>query len=200
MTRTTPPALVGLVLLGATLGACNKKARYVDPDAMSKVEGTGIEARDVRTVVDQMAGELLASAPIKGFSGDGAPRVAVLPLENRSRFLIDQEIFTTLITDQLIQGAQGKLSIVNRDLIKEIVEERERKRSGRVDSSTEFKALAGVEFFLEGEIRSLSASTHKAQTDYVVVRFQLTDAESAVVGWSNSYEMKKEGGWSVLYQ
>ena len=197
MTRTSLLALSAALLL---LSACNKKARYVDPDAMSKVEGTGIEARDVRTVIDQMAGELIESTPITTFAGDGVPRMAVMPVENRSRFLIDQDIFTTLITDQVVQGAAGKLAVVNRDLISQIVEERDRKRSGEVDSTAEYKALAGVEFFLEGEIRSLSASTSKAQTDYVVIRFQLTDAESGVVAWSNSYEMKKEGGWSVLYQ
>lgn len=195
--RTHAPLLVGLLCLGA-VSACNKRAKYIDPDAMSKVEGTGIESRDVRAVVDQMAGELLASRPINAF--EGTPRVAVMPVENRTRFLIDQEIFTTLITDQLIQGAQGELAIVNRDLIDQIAEERDMKRQGQVDSNAEYKSLAGVDFFLEGEIRSLSASSSRAQTDYVVIRFQLTDAETSIVGWSNSYEMKKEGGWGVMYQ
>jgi len=34
----------------------------------------------------------------------------------------------------------------------------------------------------------------------VVIRFQLTNAESSVVSWSNRYEMKKEGSWGVMYQ
>lgn len=188
-------------VLSATLilaAGCSKKAKYIDPDAPSKVEGTGIESRDIRAVVDQMATELIASGPIQKF--EGTPRIAVLDVENRSRFLIDAEIFTTLITDQLIQGSKGNMGIVNRDLMKEIMNEREMKRKGQVDSETEFKALAGVEFFLEGEVRSLSASTNKNQSDYVVIRFQLTDAESGIVGWSNSYEMKKEGHWGVMYQ
>jgi PBP1b-binding outer membrane lipoprotein LpoB len=189
--------LLALVLGLCVSTGCNKKARYVDPDARSKVEGTGIEARDVRAVVDQMSTELIGSNLIKQF--EGVPRMAVMPVENRSRFLIDQEIFTTLIQDQLVQGSAGKLAIVNRDLVNEIVAEREAKRKGEVDSQG-FKALSGVEFFLEGELRSLSASTNKAQTDYVIVRFSLTDAESGVIGWSNSYEMKKEGSWGVLYQ
>jgi PBP1b-binding outer membrane lipoprotein LpoB len=188
--------LVGILLLG-TVAGCSKKARYVDPDASSKVEGTGIEARDVRAVTNQMAQELIASAAIAQY--DGMPRIAVMPVENRSRFLIDQDIFTTLITDQLVQGADGTFAIVNRDLINEIMAERQRKRSGEVDSQG-YKSLSGVEFFLEGEIRSLSASTNRAQTDYVLVRFQLTDAESTIVTWSNSYEMKKEGSWGVMYQ
>jgi len=191
---------ISIVLAAALVLAagCSKKAKYIDPDAPSKVEGTGIESRDIRVVVDEMAGELLASTPIQKF--EGTPRLAVMDVENRSRFLIDADIFTTLITDQLIQGAQGKMAVVNRDLIKQIMKERDMKRKGEVDSESDFKALAGVEYFLEGEVRSLSASTNKNQTDYVVIRFQLTDAESGIVGWSNSYEMKKQGHWGVMYQ
>jgi len=186
------------VLATVSLSACSKKAKYIDPDAVSKVEGTGIESRDIRAVVAQMTQELLASPSIEGF--EGLPRIAVMPVENRTRFLIDQDIFTTLITDQVIQGASGQLAVVNRDILDQILKEREMRRSGKVDSNTELKALAGVEFFLEGELRGLAASTNKKQTDYVVVRFQLTDTESGIISWSNSYEMKKQGGWGVMYQ
>ena len=53
---------------------------------------------------------------------------------------------------------------------------------------------------MAGAIETISASTNTAQTDYVVIRFQLTDAETGIVGWSNRYEMKKEGRWGVMYQ
>lgn len=186
------------LLLPLALLACGpKKAKYIDPDAESKIEGTGIEARDVRATVAQMAEELLAS-PVLAAKG-GTPRIAVLPVKNRSRFLIDQDIFTTLLTDNLIQSAAGRLAVLNRDIVDQIMREREMKRTGQVDSSGS-AALAGADFFLEGEVRAISASTNKAQTDYVVIRFQLTDAETGIVGWSNSYEMKKEGSWGVMYQ
>mgnify|MGYP002631763365 CR=1 FL=1 len=184
-------------LLVTTAGACRKKAKSIDPDAEARVEGTGIESRDVRAVVSQMKTELLASgALVKGQPA----KVAVLPVENRSRFLIDQDIFTTLLTDQLIQNAAGQMAVVNRDLLDQILQERDMKARGEVSSNGRPQALAGVDYFLEGEVRSLSASTNRAQTDYVVIRFQLTDAETGIVGWSNSYEMKKEGSWGVMYQ
>lgn len=190
-----------LVLVLLTLvvgcGVKTKKTTYVDPDAYGSVEGTGIEARDVRAVATQMATELMGSPAISGF--EGAPRIAVLPVKNRSRFLVDQEIFTTLITDLLIQNSAGKLAVLNREIVDQIMNEREMKRAGQVDSAG-LKAMAGADFFLEGEVRSLSASTADAQSDYVVIRFQMTDAESGIVSWSNSYEMKKEGSWGVMYQ
>jgi PBP1b-binding outer membrane lipoprotein LpoB len=196
----SPPAAFLLPLLALVLGAgCvkTKKTTYVDPDAYGAVEGTGIEARDVRAVASQMARDLLASPIIQAFQG--APRIAVIPVKNRSRFLIDQNIFTTLITDILIQNSAGKLAILNRDIVDQIMKEREMKRAGQVDSAG-MKAMAGADYFLEGEIQSLSASTSEAQSDYVVIRFQLTDAETGIVGWSSSFQMKKEGSWGVMYQ
>ncbi|MDP6931649.1 MAG: CsgG/HfaB family protein [Myxococcota bacterium] len=189
---------VSILLAGSLLWACTKnRTTYVDPDAMSAVEGTGIEARDIRTVAQQVASELVASPAIAG--PEGPPRIAVLPVKNRSRFLVDQEIFTTLITDLLIQNSSGKLAILNRDIVEEILREREMKRSGEVDAGT-LESLAGADFFMQGEVRSLSASNANTQSDYVVIRFQLTDAETGIVTWSNSYEMKKEGSWGVMYQ
>jgi PBP1b-binding outer membrane lipoprotein LpoB len=74
------------------------------------------------------------------------------------------------------------------------------KATGQVDTVAPSGSLAGVEFFLEGEMTSLSASTSRAQTDYMVVRFQLTNATTGLVVWSNSWEVKKEGSWGVMYQ
>lgn len=190
----------GLLLATFVLAGCGPKTRtttYVNPDAYGAVEGTGIEARDVRTVARQMATELISSPAITAF--EGVPRIAVIPVKNRSRFLIDQDIFTTLITDLLVQNAAGKLAVLDREHTAEIMKEREMKRSGQVDSA-KLQALAGADFFLEGEVRSLSASNAEAQSDYVVIRFQLTNAETGIVVWSNSYQMKKEGSWGVMYQ
>jgi hypothetical protein len=34
----------------------------------------------------------------------------------------------------------------------------------------------------------------------VLFRFQLTQLSTNVMVWSNTYEMKKEGSWGVVYQ
>ncbi len=189
-----------MAVLAILLSGCatkTKKTTYIDPDAQSRVEGTGLEARDVRAIASQMAREMLDSPVIQAF--EGTPRIAVLPVKNRTRFLVDQEIFTTLITDLLIQNAAGKVAVLDRSIVDQIMNEREMKREGDTDHAG-LKAMAGADFFLTGELRGLSASDAKAQSDYVVVRFALTDAETGIVGWSNTYEMKKEGSWGVLYQ
>ncbi|MEQ1500620.1 MAG: CsgG/HfaB family protein [Myxococcota bacterium] len=195
---TTTAKLLLAAALASGAAGCAKKAQYVDPDAESRVEGTGMESRDIRAIAAQMSSELVASPALAGAAAP--PRIAVLPVENRSRFLIDAEILTTLITDELISNSAGKLGIVNRDLIDQIQRERAMKARGEVSDNGQIQALAGVDWFLEGSVESLSASTSNAQTDYVVVRFQLTNAETSIVAWSNRYEMKKEGSWGVMYQ
>ena len=185
--RMIPIAALTLLVMGCATKT--KRTTYVDPDAYGAVEGTGLEARDVRAVADQMAREMLGSPVIQGF--EGTPRVALLKVKNRSRFLIDQDILTTLITDKLVSNAAGKVAMLDRALVEEIQAERDAKRSGNIDAQG-FKAMAGADFFF--------ASTDEAQSDYVLIRFQLTDAESGIVSWSSSYEMKKEGSWGVMYQ
>ena len=188
--------LLLLVLLG-TGCATTRSATYVDPDGYSMVEGTGMEARDIRAVATEMTAELLACQAINGFAG--VPRLAVMPVENRSSQIFDAEILTTLITDTLIQNTVGKMAFLNRADIDEIMRERDMKRSGVLDNQGS-SSLAGADFFVTGEVRSLTASTADARTDYFVIRFQLTDAESSIIQWSNSYEFKKEGSWGVMYQ
>ena len=193
--RTLVIALAAVFVAGC--GVKTKKTTYVDPDAYGAVEGTGMEARDIRAVAQEMSRELIGAPVLTAF--EGAPRIAVEPVKNRSRFLIDQDIFTTLITDLLVQNAAGQLAILNRELTEQILAERELKRSGQADAS-KLTSIAGADYFLTGEVRSLSSSDGATQADYVVIRFQLTDAETGIVGWSNSYEMKKEGSWGVMYQ
>ena len=151
-------------MLLALVLACGVKTRdttYTDPDAYGAVEGTGIEARDMRSVANQMSRELVGSRAIAAF--EGTPRIRVAPVENETRFLVDGEIIASLITDALVNHAAGELAVLN--------------GPGEAD------------FVLQGELRSLSASSNTAQSDYVLFRFQLTELASSVVVWSSSYEM-----------
>ncbi len=163
--------MTGLMLLLAC-GVKTRDTTYTDPDAYGVVDGTGIEARDMRSVADQMARELLGSQALAGF--DGTPVLSVANVENETRFLVDAEIITALITDALVNHAAGELAVLD--------------GPGQAD------------FELRGELRSLSAASNTAQSDYVLFRFQLTQLSTNVMVWSNTYEMKKEGSWGVVYQ
>ena len=199
----SPPAAFLLPLLALVLGAgCvkTKKTTYVDPDAYGAVEGTGIEARDVRAVASQMARDLLASPIIQAFQG--APRIAVIPVKNRSRFLIDQNIFTTLITDILIQNSAGKLAILNRDIVDQIMKEREMKRAGQLTSSSDpvVQEFKGADFFLTGKLSGMTTKARAGTSDYILYTFQLIDPRTSDIIWEDSAEIKKQGTEDAAYR
>ncbi len=186
------------ILALVALCACGpKRAREIDPDARAKIEGTGLAARDFRAVAADLSTEMLASPAITNAAEP--PRIAVLPVKNRSRFLVDQEILNTLLTDRLISQGQGKVRVLNRQLSQQIADERAAKESGKLEGEAANKPL-GADFFLEGEVRGLAEATSSKQADYVLVRFMLTDADTSEAVWSGSYEVKKEGSVGVLYQ
>ena len=68
---------LALLLTVTACGVKTKKTVYVDPDAYGAVEGTGIEARDVRAVVQEMSRELLSAGVVNSF--EGVPRLALDP-------------------------------------------------------------------------------------------------------------------------
>jgi PBP1b-binding outer membrane lipoprotein LpoB len=193
--RTVLMGLLGMTLVMSGCGP--KRARTISVEERARLEGTGLEARDMRAVATQMATALLATPEIA--MAATAPRIAVMPVKNRSRFLIDQEILNTLLTDQIVQTANGKVRILNRELTGQIVAERAAQSAGTVTGGAT-GARSGADYFLEGEIRGLSESTSRLTADYLVVRFQLTDAGTSEIAWSNTYEVKKEGSWGLTYQ
>ena len=86
-----------------------------------------------------------------------------MPVKNRSRFLIDQEIFTTLITDLLIDNAAGKVAILDRSIVEQIMAERDMKRGGQVDNAG-LKAMAGADYFPSGEVQPRRATRRPRAT------------------------------------
>ena len=77
--------------------------------------------------------------------------------------------------------------------------ERGIKRSGMVSSSKDAQLL-GVDFFLTGDISGISKAGGGRASDYMLLSFQLIDAETSEIIWEDSYEVKKTGEMGVVYQ
>lgn len=168
---------------------------YVPPDTPTK--GTGPDPTDIRSVVQRMTRSLLGISELAG--AEGRPRIALLPVKNRTRFRIDGELFTTKIQDMMMALQPGKFGFVARDRIHAIENERRRKRSGETDSS-KLVSLAGVDFFLTGELRGMHQVSWLGQSDYVNFHFELIDAETGIKVWAESYDIRKIGKWSDVYR
>jgi len=195
--------IVLLMLLCFICSAC-ATSRYssshsttVLPDADDGLGGTGIEATDIRTVARKMAVSLLDIPEI--INASGMPRIALLPVENSTRFIINKDIFTKKIRIELNKNTTGKVRFLARDRIKDILKEREAKREGLYTASKDTNML-GVDFYLTGELTGISKASRGHRSDYILMAFQLIDAETSDIVWEDAYEIKRVGKTGVAYQ
>ncbi len=172
--------------------------QYVDPSAQGSVTGMGIESQDLLITTDKMVRKLLETPEIQSQKGN-PPIIGLLPIENRTRFAIDKEIFATRMKALLNEKANGQLRFVARDRIEALKKEKELKEKGEVTSSKKQK-LSGVDYFLTGELSSLSTATQAGKSDYMLFTFRLIDAETSQEIWEGFHELKKEGTEDAVYR
>jgi hypothetical protein len=129
----------------------------------------------------------------------GTPKIALLPVKNSTRFIINKEIFTKKIRIELNQNALGKITFLARDRMDDILKERSSKREGLVGASKQGD-LMGVDFYLTGELMGLSKAINGDRSDYISMSFQLIDAETSAIIWENEYEVKRVGETGAVYQ
>ena len=177
-------------MLIALLAGCvtTSSSNRLHPDQEDSLGGTGINSPDVRTVAQQMARAIVVSPAVQ--NKQTPPRILILPVRNRTRFRIDTEIFTVIIRDIMIENAGDKVKFLDR-FSSELPGEKEGDFEKRLD---------GVNYYLKGELHSISKSSSAGISDWVVYSFQLIDKQSSDIVLSKSYETKKEGILGVIYQ
>ena len=190
-----------LILLTMALSSCASvpvsHSNVIPSDNDDALGGTGIESTDVLTASRKMAISILEVPEI--MNAKGTPRVALLPVKNNTRFIINKDIFTQKIRIELNKNATGKVRFLARDRMDDILKEREAKRKNLVTASKEGD-LYGVDFYLTGELTGLSKAVSNNRSDYILMAFQLIDAETSDIIWEDSYEIKRVGESGAVYQ
>lgn len=190
-----------LVLFAMVLSSCTSvpvsHSNVIPPDNDDALGGTGIESTDILTASRKMAISILEVPEI--MKAKGTPRIALLPVKNNTRFIINKDIFTQKIRIELNKNATGKVRFLARDRMDDILKEREAKRKNLVTASKEGD-LYGVDFYLTGELTGLSKAVSNNRSDYILMSFQLIDAETSDIVWEDSYEVKRVGEAGVVYQ
>jgi PBP1b-binding outer membrane lipoprotein LpoB len=171
---------------------------YVDPTAQGSVAGVGIESQDLITATDKLVRKMLETKEIQGQKGI-TPVIGLLPVQNRTRFAIDKDIFLTRMKVLLNEKANGQIKFIARDRIESIKKEKELKDKGEVTSGSR-KKLYGVDYFLTGELSGLSTATQRGKSDYMLFTFRLIDSETSEEIWESYHELKKEGAEDAVYR
>ena len=124
------------------------------------------------------------------------------PVENKTRFPINKDIFLTRIRGELNKKSLGKVTFLARDRMAALEKERNLKREGAVTATAdpvkqEFK---GADYFLTGTLEGLSTRTTAGTSDYILYAFQLIDARTSAIVWEDNAEIKKQGLEDAAYR
>lgn len=191
-----------LVLLLVGLSGCKYstlpgKTTILESSQDDNLGGTGTDSGDVRSMAERMAREI---AGINWPTAGSKPRIAVLPIENQTRFRVDPKLLQNKLVKDLVTFSKGQVSYLARDTEQAVMAERAKKRAGMYDQGKSAKSMAGADYLLKGEMRSLSKASKEGASDYIVYSFQLVDSESGEILWVGDYETKKMSDTGVIYQ
>jgi penicillin-binding protein activator len=210
MNHTSRLLLTGLAATSAFLAGCETSqgvrqpagvpVTEMRPDERGFVAGTGIESQDMVSVTDKMARSILGIPEIA--QARVRPYVVLDPVVNNTRFPINKDIFLTRIRTQLNSKASGRVSFLDRDMMRTLERERELKRTGQVTSSSDPNVVEfrGADFFLTGKLDGMTTRTSAGTSDYVLYSFRLTNARTSEIVWEDSAEIKKQGLEDAAYR
>jgi penicillin-binding protein activator len=205
-----PLFLSGIAVTAALLAGCDTAegvknpagvpVTEMRPDERGFVAGTGIESQDLVAVTDKMARSILGIPEIA--QARTKPFIVLEPVTNNTRFPINKDIFLTRIRTQLNSKATGRVSFLDREMMKTLERERALKQSGQVTSTenpnvVEFR---GADYFLTGKLDGLTTRTSQGTSDYVLYSFRLTNARTSEIVWEDSAEIKKQGLEDAAYR
>ena len=172
----------------------------LNADEQGTVTGTGVESQDLVVVTDKMARSILGIPQIA--SAPTPPIVVLDPVENKTRFPINKDLFLTRIRSELNKKSFGKVTFLARDRMAALEKERNLKREGAVTANSdpgkqEFK---GADYFLTGSLEGLSTRTKAGTSDYILYAFQLIDVRTSAIVWEDNAEIKKQGVEDAAYR
>lgn len=198
-----PLTTVALVAGCASSGVKNPSGVPVtrmNADEQGFVAGTGVESQDLVAVTDKMARSILGIPQIANAT---TPPIIVLdPVENKTRFPINKDIFLSRIRGDLIKKSGGKVTFLARERMAALEKERNLKREGAVTASSDpgKQEFLGANYFLTGSLEGLSTRTKAGTSDYILYSFQLIDARTSAIVWEDNAEIKKQGLEDAAYR
>ncbi len=102
--------------------------RIIDPSQEDDIGGSFIESGDIQTVAARMCPEILSVPEIAG--NPDVTRIAIAPVRNSTRYVIDQDIFMKRLRLALNENSGGKVRFFSQEsnvasVRKTVVQERE---------------------------------------------------------------------------
>lgn len=201
-------------LLAFSLLACPPRpvVQVVPAPQAAGQEGTQASPASLPGVVALLVPALRESPALASFRG--WPRVVVLPAENRSHMEADPARFTARLTELLGEKGAGTLLFLGPEAAAPITAARDRLWTG-LSTPEDREVLGQVDWLLSVQILDpfltdastflasptegiaewgVGASAPQGEVDYMVLRFQLIDSDTAVIAWTRTFRWNMEDG------
>lgn len=185
--------VVACIMLSCILGACasgGNRSGYVPADKVGPV-GAPVETQDIISCAEELSRDLLETSVVA--AAEPYCRIALRSVHNYTDYEFDTNIIASDMRHQLMEYSGGRIRFVERtragasaETSTDILVERELKNEGVYDLSKE-EPLAGVDFFLKGEIRAHTVGAGGKQDCAIWYYCWLVDAENGELVWEHRY-------------
>jgi len=182
-----------LVILAASLTSCaSTKVTRVSADTAIDLSGRWNDT-DAQQVASAVISDVLQRAWITDFvsAQSRKPVVIVGEVRNRSSEHIDTSVFTSSLEQELINSGKVKF-VASKDERAGIRDERtDQQTSASADTIKRLGQETGADFYLSGNISSITDAVEGQRVVYYKVNLVLTNIESNEQVWIGSKQIKK---------
>ena len=115
--------IIALAVNGCATPAVQRptSTRILQPDQEDDIGGTFMESGDIRTVASRMTGSLLSAPEIA--MQEGLVRVAIAPIRNSTRFIVDKDIFMKRLRIEMNKNSQGRIRFFSQGMGQKVRQE-----------------------------------------------------------------------------
>ncbi len=190
--------MICLLPLGCTPGF---EGEYEDPAKQEIIDDKWNET-DAHKTAEKMIKGMVRGEWLKEFRKlkGTRPVIVLSEVENRTEEHLDVKTLTEFIRDEMIKSKQVKF--VSAKLRNKILQELDYQSSGSVNQNTAKKRgrHVGADFILSGSVSSQVHTQGEIRTVSYFTNLTLTSIETAIIEWSEKYEIKKKfrrsgSGW-----
>ena len=171
------------ILCCLAVGCGERKKVDVDTDMMLG----GLSSQDFRSVCFKMSQSLVRLQQIQ--KAETPPKISFAKVTNNSNEIIDTRSFLEKMRTELIKNAGGKMVFLERQNLKQALDEQDLKSAGGNVPASKLKIL-GADYLLAGTINGITRARGRESTSYMRLAFRLTDTGTGAIIWEDDYEMK----------
>lgn len=197
--------LVALIQGCATVeNSAGLRTVEIDPGSRGPVAGVGIEGQDIVSMSDRMMRDMLS---VPELAARGAPAQVLIDsseFTNESSQRLNKNIITDRLRVALNAASRGRMVFVSRQHTATVMQERDLKRTGTVDTGilSASAAPAGVDYKLVGNITSLDSRSSVSGLNQRLsqITFEMVDMERGTIAWSGIYSFARAAADDVVYR